>query len=317
MLSAALAGCRNTAGPTPLQVPVLACPAQVAALSVDGNPVLVNYPAPTATGGEAPLTTSCVPAAGQTFAMGTTLVSCTARDARQQTTACSFPVTVTLAPRVPRLLVTKFMAFGDSITEGASSTCSPRVAGRTLAEWFRAAPTAVNDPWNYPNRLQAALRATYPAQASIVVANQGVGSEVVDTGVERMPSALTQVQPDVVLLQEGANDVNQGEEPESIAAALRSMVRTVRGRGAQVVVGTLLPQRRGACKGYAPDSIVPANDQIRAMAASEGVPLVDLYQVFGSVPGDLIGVDGLHPSEAGYQKIADAFFAAIRQRYEQ
>ena len=126
--------------------------------------------------------------------------------------------------------------------------------------------------------------------------------------------------PQVVLLQEGANDVNQGRSPQSIAGSLRAMVREAKNRGVQVYVGTLLPQRRlgvsGSCRGFGADDVATANDQIRSMVASEGVPLVDLYLAYGGVPGDLIGADGLHPSEAGYQKIAESFFTAIKQRLE-
>jgi lysophospholipase L1-like esterase len=52
------------------------------------------------------------------------------------------------------------------------------------------------------------------------------------------------------------------------------------------------------------------------MVASEGAILVDLYPVFEASLGELIGPDGLHPSEAGYRKIADTFFDAIKQRLE-
>jgi lysophospholipase L1-like esterase len=61
---------------------------------------------------------------------------------------------------------------------------------------------------------------------------------------------------------------------------------------------------------------VPANDGIRVLAGSQGVALVDLYAAFVGQESTLIGFDGLHPSEAGYQKIAQTFFDVIRARYE-
>ncbi len=54
---------------------------------------------------------------------------------------------------------------------------------------------------------------------------------------------------------------------------------------------------------------------MRALAVSEGVPLVDVYGAFGN-DLTLIGADGLHPNAQGYAKIADTFFAAIRQTLE-
>jgi len=82
------------------------------------------------------------------------------------------------------------------------------------------------------------------------------------------------------------------------------------------LVATFLPQRRGGQRAFAVDTIVPANDQVRAMAAAEGAGLVDLYEAFGGNLDTLIGFDGLHPTEAGYQKIAETFFNVIRSRFE-
>jgi hypothetical protein len=44
--------------------------------------------------------------------------------------------------------------------------------------------------------------------------------------------------------------------------------------------------------------------------------LVDLYPVFEGNLDTLLGPDGLHPTEAGYQKMAETFFATIRERLE-
>jgi lysophospholipase L1-like esterase len=288
----------------------------VSAQSVDGNPVFVSFSAPSVSGGEAPVTTSCVPGAGSTFPVGSTSVTCTARDARRQTVSCDFAVTVT---RVPRLAATRFVSFGDSITEGVVSTCARTTRFMTFAQTMLVLPQAANDPWAYPNVLQSRLRSAYLAQQPSV-ANRGVGGEELATGVSRLPGVLVAESPQVLLLLEGANDVNQNRPPATIASALRTMVRDARGRGIQVYLGTLLPQRplgvEGSCRGFGAGNVVPANDQIRGLAAAEGAVLVDLFQAFGGVPGTLIGPDGLHPSEAGYQRIAEAFYDAIRLRLE-
>jgi lysophospholipase L1-like esterase len=297
----------------------LNCPLSQAVGSPDGNPVAVNYTTPTTAGGEAPVTTSCSPASGSLVPLGSTLITCTARDAKQLTASCSFEVQVTAVPKVPRLSATKFVAFGDSITEGVTSTCDRTTAFMTFAETMLVLPKSANDPWTYPNVLQGRLRGTYSAQLP-TVANRGSGGEELSAGMLRLPDVLSADRPEVLLLQEGANDVNQNVSPSTIATSLRSMVREGRGRGLPVYVGTLLPQRplgvQGSCRGYGAANVVPANDQIRSMVATEGAVLVDLYQAFGAVPGTLIGPDGLHPSETGYQKIADTFFDAIKQRLE-
>jgi lysophospholipase L1-like esterase len=43
---------------------------------------------------------------------------------------------------------------------------------------------------------------------------------------------------------------------------------------------------------------------------------VDLYAAFGGEQSPLIGSDGLHPTPAGYDTIAEAYFEVIRRLFE-
>lgn len=308
------AGCTTPSQPSSFGI---SCPGSQALSSPDGNPVTINYEAPTITGGTMPVNSSCSPASGSKFALGATLVTCTAEDARHLTASCGFEVQLRAPPpKPPQLSATRFVAFGDSMTEGFAQTC-PGTLMLSWADYLRELQSVrppPDSPISYPNKLRSLLAARYTAQTFTVI-NEGNSGEVVADGAAALPNVLIKDGPQVLLLQEGANDVNQGNSPANIAASLRSMVRDAKSRGIQPYVGTLLPMS-GTCRGTAASSVPPANDQIRAMVASEGVPLVDLYQAFGAVPGPLIGPDGLHPSEAGYQKMADTFFDAIRQRLE-
>jgi lysophospholipase L1-like esterase len=166
----------------------------------------------------------------------------------------------------------------------------------------------------------------YSTQSPVVL-NDGVAGESVyryvgtppmPPGVIRLPGVLSQEAGQVLLLQEGVNDVNSGDLTviPLIVNGLTTMIREARGRGMQVFLGTLLPERAGGCRAFAPQLIPPANDRIRALAASEGAVLVDLYQAFAGMETVFLGEDGLHPNETGYQKIAQTFFDSIRQRLE-
>ncbi len=55
---------------------------------------------------------------------------------------------------------------------------------------------------------------------------------------------------------------------------------------------------------------------MRRVAEQEGVTLVDLYTLMLPDVQRYIGVDGLHPNEAGYAQIADLFFQAIQATFE-
>jgi lysophospholipase L1-like esterase len=52
------------------------------------------------------------------------------------------------------------------------------------------------------------------------------------------------------------------------------------------------------------------------MAAEEGAVFVDLYTPLLPDAASLIGVDGLHPNEAGYRRVAQIYFDSIRTSLE-
>jgi lysophospholipase L1-like esterase len=277
-------------------------------VSANGQAITVTFTPPTIAGGAQPVTSGCFPASGSTFPLGATSLLCTATDAKQRTAQCRFNVTVTQPPPpVPRISVTRFMTFGDSITEG-------------LFPFF-----IQNPPGSYPYMLDTMLRARYTSQtATIVVLDEGYGGEKVADGLARFGNTINLDAPvGAVLLMEGVNDLNlagvTGPASAAIPAVvdgLKTMVRDARVRGIPVFLGTLLPQRPGGPKAGSVSAVVPANDAIRAMAAAEGATLVDLYQAFGGVPDPWIGTDGLHPSRVGLEKIAQTFFDAIKARFE-
>ena len=161
----------------------------------------------------------------------------------------------------------------------------------------------------YPRTLETLLRQRYPAQ-SITVTNEGRSGESVVDGKERL---ATLGQADVLLLMEGINDLNNGgdESIPRLISALHSMVTQGQARGMKVFLGNLLPQRLGACRQYScPDVILAANGEIKSLAARDGAVLVNVYAAFEGHTGELLGLDGLHPNEAGYRKIAEEFFDA-------
>lgn len=274
---------------------MISCPTNLLLQSIDGNAQPAIYNPPTVVGGAPPVKTSCNPASGSNFVFGTSTVTCTATDAMARASSCSFTVTLTTPPR---LSVSKFMAFGNSITEGKNASSV------ILAN-------------NYPSVLRGLLQGRYSTQ-TITMVNRGFGGEWAADGKTRLPSELDANHPDALLLEEGVNDLNGGN-PASIAPmidALRVMVREGKSRGLPVFLGTLPPEREGGSRASAFPSLPAANSQIRMLALSENVTLVDLYEGMGASPDPFIDTDGLHPNEAGYQRIAQLFFDAIRTQLE-
>jgi len=210
------------------------------------------------------------------------------------------------AVAAPRLSVTSFLAFGDSITAGAVAGAD----GVTLS--------FVDPSLAYPGKLQTSLRQRYAAQP-IVVVNDGISGETAVDGAKRLQAELDRHHPQVLLLLEGVNDLHGSVGPEGFPpaiSALRTMIQLAKGTGAQVVVGTLLPAVPGALSPGTVALIAPFNAELTPMALENGALVVDVNAAFLADMADWIGPDGLHLSVAGYQKLADVFFASIQANFE-
>jgi lysophospholipase L1-like esterase len=323
MVSTACGGTTTpTQVPTPVPItpdpPKISCPAAQTAQSVDGGATPVTFSAPIVSNGQAPVSTTCTPVAGSPFSIGQKTVTCAATDALQRTDSCAFTVTVT-GPS--KLSTTSFLAFGDSITAGEDGQNSVASSLTIMSSRFHP---SVLMPFaqRYPSLLQQSLVDRYKTQ-SPTVSNQGASGEAASdpAALSRFKGLTSSGRYSVVLIMEGTNDLYDRDDRVVPAAidGLRQMIRDAKGRSIRPYLATVPPMNPSACvpvcRGL-PWSLVPGfDDQVRGLAAAEGVTLVDVYQGFGGNMGYL-GPDGLHPSADGYAKIADLFFAAIKSTLE-
>jgi lysophospholipase L1-like esterase len=128
---------------------------------------------------------------------------------------------------------------------------------------------------------------------------------------------LDEDRPEVLLLLEGVNNIRNVPTVE-LAGDLDEMVREARRRNIQVLIATLLPvsDDREAGRVGTQAAIQDLNEEIVDIARKNrlGAP-VDLYTTFLQMPS-LLGIDGLHPTAAGYARMAEVFFDTIQERYE-
>lgn len=302
-----------TPTPTP-DPPALTCPAPVTANTTSASGTAVAFTTPTASGGKEPVSVACTPASGSTFPLGATTVTCTATDSLNRSASCAFPVTV---GRTPQLTVTKFLAFGDSITAGEVTFpvtgIFPQRDGLPI---FRLQVVASA---SYPSVLKTLMTARYTTQVSnIVVTNEGLpGEKARDPLAQtRFAQAVSSQRPDVVLLMHGYNDITDATVLTATATAVNTMASEARNRGARVFIATLAPPRPGGRNTISSDTVVAYNDRLRGVARGENAVVVDVYSALLPSVSTYIGVDGLHPTELGYRKIAETFLAAIQANLE-
>ena len=299
--------------PPPAAAPSLSCRDDISRGTINTAGLDIHFDAPSATNGQPPVQVTCNPGSGTVFPIGSTTVTCTASDSLSRTASCTFGVTIAKIPQLSRI---RFLAFGDSITEGEVTVPGSVFSheGAPVSSRQVIVPAAA-----YPTVLAKMLQARYTAQAeNIVVANYGLGGEKAVNARTRFIAALNNVRPDAVLLMEGVNDIAKGEDgaASSAASEVRNMAAEARLRGMRVFIATPTPGRPNLGKTIPDILLLDYANRMRAVAGGEGAVLNDLYLSMQSGVFTYIGGDGLHPNEAGYAKIAQDFFTLIQATLE-
>ena len=321
-----LAGCHSPSGPTapPVDpVPPLSmnCPADISIPDVKTPTQVVEYPPPTHTGGLEPVAITCTPASGSAFPLGLTNVACTAADSAvpARTAACGFKVTLVPYVPVPVLGATHFMAYGDSITAGEINDddtgvrCMNQRARLTPQEFtLFLRPEMVIPSLAYPSVVHTLLGGRYTSQTFTVI-NEGKPLDPTDN-TARFADAVRADHPEGVLFLQGVIDLTSDSAVPAIVANVHTDIVEARNQGVvSFFLSTLTPVLDFSRGCFLTNSdIRAANDELRALAIRDGVTLVDSWAAFQGHESTYIGGDGLHPSVAGQEVLAQTFFEAIR-----
>ena len=309
------AGCSATpSAPTPppppppvvADPPEVTCPAPVTVPALTSVGATVTYALPESRKGQGTVSVACTPPSGTRFPVGVTQAECVVTDSLNRTGSCSFAVTVAGPPRLSR---TRIMAWGDSLTEGAT------VLSNDPYDTVHPSDTA------YPTVLKQLLSARYTDQ-TITVFNRGLPGEQAWRALSRFIQNYVADAPDIVVLHEGYNDVrvgmNEGNESLGITNAvygITELAGEARRRGARVFICTLAPSRLGRLA-IQPSAIDYINGWVRQIVRTEGAVLVDLYAALAPDVNANVSIDGLHLTPLGYRRVAETVAAAIRADLE-
>jgi acyl-CoA thioesterase-1 len=177
-------------------------------------------------------------------------------------------IALTVAPTARAEGELRILALGDSLTAGYG----------------------LGDSDSFPAKLQAALRAK---GVDVQVVNGGVSGDTSAGGLARLDWALGD-DPDIVIVELGANDGLRGLDPaqtqENLDAILKRLTDEKR---AVLLTGMLAPPNMGADYGDDFRTVYPT------LAAKYGVRLYPFF--LDGVAGDaaLNQADGIHPTAAG------------------
>ncbi|PWG63001.1 arylesterase [Sediminicurvatus halobius] len=143
----------------------------------------------------------------------------------------------------------------------------------------------------------------YPAR----VVNASVSGHTTANGVDLLPQALAEHQPDAVIIALGGNDGLRGVALAEMRRNLTRMVRLSREAGAQVLlVGVRLPSNYGRA------FIDRFQAVFREVAESEGVPLVPRFLEGVGGNAELMQSDGIHPNAAAQPVLLDNVWGELK-----
>jgi len=132
-----------------------------------------------------------------------------------------------------------------------------------------------------------------------------------------LPTAIAH-QPDVVTIWTGPNDLTVGVDVATFETHLGNIFARLRQQTSALIVMANIPDMTVLPRfQLLPDADVTLervhayNAAIVRQTAAYNIPLVDLYAARCSEKKEYIGLDGFHPSNAGYAKMAELYLEQI------
>ncbi|NJN71096.1 MAG: arylesterase [Nitrospira sp.] len=175
----------------------------------------------------------------------------------------------------------RIVAFGDSLTAGLG----------------------VQAGESYPAQLQRRLDdLKYPYR----VINAGVSGDTTAGGLRRVPWILKN-EPELVILELGANDGLRGLSVDQTKSNLRQIVTQLKEAGAAVVLaGMKLPPNYGEDYTTRFEAIYPA------LAQEYHLPLIPFFLEGVGGASSLNQADGIHPTKEGYEIVAEQVLKVLK-----
>lgn len=147
----------------------------------------------------------------------------------------------------------------------------------------------------------ASRQQSYPAVLERLsghrVVNMGIPGEVTAQGLKRLPDVLDEVEPELMVLCHGGNDMIRKTGMDAAADNLRQMIRLAQERNISVIL-LAVPK---------PGVLISPPDFYEQVAKEAGVPIEE--DVISEVLSERgYKSDAIHPNAEGYALMAEAVF---------
>jgi lysophospholipase L1-like esterase len=159
--------------------------------------------------------------------------------------------------------------------------------------------------------------------------NRGVGGETVGQVAQRFDADALSLDPDVIAVSAGGNDLIAAEFLDSAARravidrtyeTLKDLSRRAAERGIPVLIATFAPPSSPAIlrlpvwRESVRDSVAEVNQRLRRYGSQSGVDVVDFSAALGAADRrtpDKFHADTLHLNPLGYDRLASALYRAL------
>ena len=186
--------------------------------------------------------------------------------------------------------VFRIVAFGSSSTSGTGATSRHNT---------------------YPARLQELLRERPGGGLAVEVVNRGIEGEDINEMMRRLDADILSRRPNLIIWQTGSNDALRHVPLEDFKQDLRAGIAAIRAAGVELMI--MEPQ-------WCPDihQAEPTErylEAIRLIAREQDVAVIPRFDLMQrwiasglATKKDIIGPDGLHMTDRGYELLAKAVF---------
>ena len=164
------------------------------------------------------------------------------------------------------------LAFGDSLTQG--------VGVNTIED-------------SYPSVLSKLINRT--------VINAGIPGEVSQQGLDRLPKLLNEINPDLVILCHGGNDLLRRLDKQQLKSNLDAMILAIKESGAQIVLVSV------------PEVSLMLRPPILYQELADKHGIVIQAEIMSELQRESeLKTDQVHFNKQGYALLADSLFSLLQ-----
>jgi len=139
------------------------------------------------------------------------------------------------------------------------------------------------------------------------ILNSSISGDTTQGGLSRLPRLLDRYQPEIVIIELGANDGLRGIDPDITRTNITDMIRQSQHAGARVLLaGIKLPPNYGSAYLQQFESIYPD------LASEFGTLLVPFFMNGVAFRPELFQADMIHPNEKGQPVLLDNVWEVLQ-----